>query len=83
MMVELWDKILHVITGGDQAAYLLGIYFEKAFNRMDHGHCLRQLKLMGASDSSLALVASVLADRSMTINLSRVGELRREEYHQW
>ena len=56
MMVELWDRVLRVLDEVDQAACLLGIDFEKAFNRMDHDHCLRQLKLLGASDSSLALV---------------------------
>ena len=73
MMVELWDRVLRVLDGGDQAACLLGIDFEKAFNRMDHGHCLRQLKRLGASESSLALVASFLSGRSMTIDINGVS----------
>ena len=73
MMVEIWDKILRVMDEGDQAACLLGIDFEKAFNRMDHGHCLRQLKTLGSSDSSLALVSSFLSNRSMTIILNGVN----------
>ena len=36
MMFELWDRILRVLDEGDQAACLLGIDFEKVFNRMDH-----------------------------------------------
>ena len=73
MMVELWDRILRVMDDGDQAACLLGIDFEKAFNRMDHGHCLRQLKVLGASDGSLALVASFLSGRTMSININGVN----------
>ena len=73
MMVELWDRILRVMDDGDQAACLLGIDFEKAFNRMDHGHCLRQLRALGASDESLALVASFLSGRIMTININGVN----------
>ena len=73
MMVEIWDKILSAMDDGDQAACLLGIDFEKAFNRMDHGHCLRQLKALGASDSSLALVSSFLSNQSMTITLNGVN----------
>ena len=69
LLIELWDKILHCVEGGGNAAVLLGVDFEKAFNRMDHGVCLTQLKKLGASDGSLALVESFLKDRRMTFSI--------------
>ena len=36
---------------------------------MDHGVCLTQLKRLGASDSSIALVESFLKDRRMTFSI--------------
>lgn len=44
MIIEIWDRILDVMDNGDKAVCLLSVDFEKAHNRMDHGHCLRQLK---------------------------------------
>ena len=69
MVVEIWDRILRVLDGGDKAACLLGIDYEKAFNRMDHGHCLRQLQKLGASEGSLRMVTSFLENRRMAITI--------------
>lgn len=46
---------------------VLGIDLEKAFNRLDHAECLHQLRSLGASDTSLALVRSFLTQRSMRV----------------
>ena len=48
LLIELWDKILDCVDGGGNAAVLLGVDFEKVFNRMDHGVCLSQLKKTAA-----------------------------------
>ena len=64
LLVNLYDKILSALDGGDSAV-LLGIDYEKAFNRLDHSECLRQLRLLGASDTSVALVRSFLTGRVM------------------
>ena len=69
MAIEIWDRVLRVLDNGDNPGCLLGIDFEKAFNRMDHGHCIRQLKNLGASDESIQLVKPFLSDREMTITL--------------
>ena len=53
MVVEIWDHVLRVLDNGVHAACLLGVDFKKAFNCMDHAHCLRQLRSLGASESSL------------------------------
>ena len=48
---------------------LLGVDYEKAFHRMDHGVCLGKLKDLGASEGSLSLVKAFLEDRCMTITI--------------
>ena len=69
MLVDLWDKILGALEGGTNAAVLLGVDYEKAFNRMRHDVCLEQLSKLGASPGSIALVRAFLEDRRMTITI--------------
>ena len=70
MLVIKWEEILEAMEGGKNAAVLLGVDYEKAFNRMDHSVCLRQLDELGASAGSLALVRAFLEDRVMTIDIN-------------
>ena len=70
MLVDLWERVLSSMEGGGKAAVLLGIDYEKAFNRMEHSVCLRQLEKLGASPGSLTLVKAFLENRSMTIKIS-------------
>ena len=69
MLVDLWERVLSSMEGGGNAAVLLGIDYEKAFNRMEHSVCLQQLKRLGASAGSMALVKAFLEGRSMTIKI--------------
>lgn len=69
LLVDLWENVLLEMEGGDQAAVLLGVDYEKAFNRMDHGECRRQLAKLGASTGSLSLVGAFLKGRTMTISI--------------
>ena len=69
MLLDLWEDVLSGMEGGDKAAIMLGIDYEKTFNRMDHGVCLEELQRLGASAGSLALVQAFLEDRTMTINI--------------
>ena len=71
MLVQIWDKVLEAMEGGQTAAVLLGVDFEKAFNRMEHAVCLDNLVKLGASPGSVSLVAAFLKNRRMTI---RIGE---------
>ena len=71
LMVELWEKILGSLETPNMAVSLLGIDYEKAFNRMCHNQCLKQLAHMGASQHSIDLVASFLSKRSMR---ARIGQ---------
>ena len=72
LLVDLFDKMLAPMEDGN-AAILLGIDYEKAFNRLDHKECLFQLRRLGASPTSLALVRSFLTQRHMC---ARVGDFR-------
>lgn len=69
MLINLWDSILDALEGGQSSAILLGVDYEKAFNRMEHGTCLEELSALGASEGSLALVRASLEDRRMAIRL--------------
>ena len=67
MLLDLWEDILQAMKGGGTAGVLLGVDYEKAFNRMEHGVCLDQLRALSASPGSLALVRAFLENRQMTI----------------
>ena len=69
LLVDLLENVLGAMEGGDHAAVLLGVDYEKAFNRMEHAVCLEQLKLLGASPGSLSLVRAFLEGRQMTVTL--------------
>ena len=68
MLIDLYEAILRPLEGGDPSI-ILGIDYEKAFNRLDHHECLRQLRRLGASDSSLGLVRAFLTGRSMRVKV--------------
>ena len=79
LLVDLYDTVLRPMEDGDPSV-ILGIDYEKAFNRMNHRECLVQLRKLGASDPSLALVRSFLTGRTMRVKtpggLSRPKLLR-------
>lgn len=69
MLLDLWDDVLEGMEGGKSAAVMLGVDYEKAFNSMEHGVCLEQLRCLGALDGSLSLVRAFLEDRTMKITI--------------
>ena len=75
MMVDMWEKILNDMEGGKTATVILGVDYEKAFNRMEHSKCIDQLRGLGASEGSFSLVRAFLEDRKMTIT---IGEHKAE-----
>ena len=54
MLIDLWEKIMVALEGGGEAALLLGVDYEQAFNRMEHSVCLSQLRKLGASAGSIS-----------------------------
>ena len=69
MLVDIWEKVLSALEGGQNAAVLLGVDYEKAFNRMEHAACIGELRRLGASDRSIALVRAFLENRTMKISI--------------
>ena len=69
MLIDLWEKIMVTLEGGGDAALLLGVDYEKAFNRMEHSVCLSQLRKLGASAGSISLVRAFHEGRQMTISI--------------
>ena len=69
MLIDLWEEVLDGMEGGKSAAVILGVDYEKAFNRMEHGVCLEQLRRLGASEGSLSLVQAFLEGRTMKITI--------------
>ena len=69
LLVDMTDTMLGAVDRGETAT-VLSIDFEKAFNRLNHHECLKQLERLGASAASLALVGSFLTGRSMRVKLN-------------
>ena len=69
MLVNVWDASLRAMDNGKDAVVLLGVDFQKAFNRMEYTACLGQLERLGASQGSLAMVHSFLKGRKMKLRL--------------
>ena len=70
MLVEVWERILGGLEVPDVAVTLLGVDYEKAFNRMGHDECLSQLAQRGASQFSVDMISTFLYKRCMR---SRIG----------
>lgn len=70
LLVDLIDKTLAPLEEGG-ASVVLGIDFEKAFNRLDHRECVKQLEVLGASPAAVALVRSFLTGRTMRVRIGK------------
>ena len=68
-LLETWNQIMEALEGGDTAANLVSIDFEKAFNRMDHLQCLHALSNMGASIEAVGWTAAFLHNRTMAVRI--------------
>ena len=68
-LAEVWDTVLTTLDNPSNAVNLCSIDFSKAFNRMNHDECLKQLRKLGASETSIALVRSFLSQRRMNLRL--------------
>ena len=68
LLIELHERVLGAVDEG-QSAVVLGIDFEKAFNRLDHTECLKQLSNLGASSTTIRLVRTFLTWRSMRVKI--------------
>ena len=76
LLVDLYEEVLGGLDKG-KAATILGVDFEKAFNRLNHHECLAQLARLGASSTSLNLVRAFLTNRSMRVKIGSTLSDRR------
>ena len=64
-LIETWDEIMNALEDPNAAA----IDFEKAFNRMSHGHCLNALKRLNAKENEINMVHAFLFGRTMRVKV--------------
>ena len=76
LLADLMDNILRPLDSGNPVV-LLAVDFEKAFNRLDHKECLKQLRRLGAEEHLIALVRSFLTNRKMRAKVA--GTLSEEK----
>ena len=67
LLAELSDDIAFALEDNRACVNLMSLDYSKAFNRMAHDHCLRNLAKQGATKESLAMVFAFLKGRSMKI----------------
>ena len=68
-LVELMTDMMECLDDNRAATTYLSIDLSKAFNRMNHGECLKNLAKSGASTDTLEIVASFLERKKMRIKL--------------
>ena len=68
-LIGTWQAILEGLEDTRAAANILSIDFEKAFNRMGHGECLKALERLGAENATVGLVHAFLEGREMSVKV--------------
>ena len=72
LLVEVMDDIATTLEDNRMGTVLSAIDFSKAFNRLEHSHCLNTFARRGSSTSVLRLLASFLSGRSMSVRVENV-----------
>ena len=68
-LIDTWHDILSHLEDHRAAAALVSIDFEKAFNRMNHQHCITALRAKGAPDHLVGMVQAFLYQRKMRVKV--------------
>ena len=71
LLVDMSNRILEDLDDNRGAVSVISIDYAKAFNRMDHAHCLRAMAAKGSSTQAIRIAASFLSDRVIR---TKVGE---------
>ena len=77
MLVEAMSDLTTALEDNRAGIVMSAIDFAKAFNRLDHRHCLEAFAKKGASTDVIGLLASFLAGRSMTVRLNGIQSRMR------
>ena len=76
-LAETWDQVLSSLEDCNAAVSLMSIDFEKAFNRMDHRHCITSLQALGADEGDIQLVQAFLHGRRMQVKVGKTRSVPR------
>ena len=68
-LINTWHDILSHLEDPRAAATLVSIDFEKAFNRMNHLHCITALLAKGVIDHLVGMVQTFLYQRKMRVKV--------------
>ena len=71
LLVELWQSILYNLEDCRAATLITSIDYAKAFNRLSFQECLKAFARKGASSEVLALLASFLTNRTMSVKIEQ------------
>ena len=77
MLLEIWQQICSNGEDYRSATVLTSIDYAKAFNRLSYQECLASFKKKGASTPVIALIATFLTDRVMTVRVGKEWSLPR------
>ena len=69
LLIEVVSDITEALKDNRAGMVLSAVDFSKAFNRLDHGKCLRAFARKGSSSQFLGLLASFLSGRFMTVRI--------------
>ena len=65
LLVETMDNVTSSLEDNRAGVVLSAVDFSKAFNRLDHGHCLKSLIARGSSSNVIQMLATFLEKRTM------------------
>ena len=77
-LIDTLDYVTSSLEDNRAAVILTSVDYSKAFNRLQHSICLRELAKKGASEQMLNVIAGFLGNRTMTVRLGQAqSEPRR------
>ena len=68
-LINTYHHIMTALEDNKNAVSLVSVDFSKAFNRMDHGLCLKSFAYKGASQEAMTMIAAFLYNRTMRVKV--------------
>ena len=72
LLVDMWDNILTALEDARSAVTITEIDYAKAFDRLSFQHCLEAFARKGASTETIAILATFLSNRTMSVRVGKV-----------
>ena len=70
LLVDLWNEIATNLEDARAATMITAIDYAKAFNRLSFQHCMAAFARKGASSQTIALLATFLSNRTLTVRVA-------------